>query len=313
MITAKEPTALDPGGTNAIGRMLGVLGDEWSLLIIQQAVMGAARYSDFTARLPISHAVLTGRLRSLTDQGLLIHTDSGYLPTPRSRSLWPLLLLIWEWERRWVPEHADRLPDMSHRQCGRAFAPVLRCACCRQAVEPDTVGIAVGPSGSWQRSAPAATTRRRTESRSASAQAGLFSETMAVLGNRWAAALLVAAFLGAVRFSDLQSQLGAPPSMLAQRLQTFCEIGVLRWDPHPGGGERGVYLLTDKGRAFFPILVTAVQWAQRWFHAPEGPAIVMGHRDCGAPFTGELGCDRCGARLTGAQVKVTAAARSGIP
>ncbi len=313
MIDAGHPTNLPSGGTNAIGRMLGVLGDEWSLLIIQQAVMGATRYSHFTTRLPISHAVLTNRLRSLVDQGLLINTDDGgYLPTIRSRSLWPLLLLIWEWERTWVPAHADHLPDMSHHRCGRSFSPVLRCTYCRQKVGPETVTLAVGPSGSWARSAPASATRRRSETQSADRQAGLFSETMSVLGNRWAAALLVAAFLGGTRFTDLHSQLGAPPSLLTQRLHTFCEIGVLRRDLTTGTGERGRYLLTDKGRAFFPILVTAVQWAQRWFCAPEGPAVVMRHRDCGQLFTGELACDRCDHRLTGAGVAVTSVAESGI-
>lgn len=313
MTRAELPTALVSGDTNAIGRMLGVLGDEWSLLIIQQSVMGATRYSHFTARLPISHAVLTSRLRTLTDQGLLIHAGGGYLPTARSRSLWPLLLLIWEWERNWVPQHADQLPDMRHQQCGLMFSPVLRCTHCQRPAGPDTVALAVGPSGSWGRSAPASATRRRSKSQSAQRQAGLFSDTMTVLGNRWAAALLVAMFLGASRFSGLQSQLGAPPSLLAGRLQTFCDIGVLRWDRSTDGGERAAYLLTEKGRAFFPILVTAVQWAQRWFAAPEGPAIAMLHRDCGAPFSGVLACDQCGDELTGAQVMVTAAAVSEIP
>ena len=39
---------------NAVGRMLGLLGDEWTLLVIQQALLGATRYGEFTARLPIS-------------------------------------------------------------------------------------------------------------------------------------------------------------------------------------------------------------------------------------------------------------------
>jgi hypothetical protein len=30
--------------------MLGLLGDEWTLLVIQQALMGATRYSDFQSR-----------------------------------------------------------------------------------------------------------------------------------------------------------------------------------------------------------------------------------------------------------------------
>ena len=308
MSTGDHPTDLPPAGTNAVGRMLGLLGDEWNLLIIQQAVMGATRYSHFAARLPISNAVLSNRLRTLVAEGLLEHRDGRYLATPRSRSLWPLLLLIWEWERTWVPEHADRLPDMSHDGCGYPFSPAMRCAACGGPAGPDTVDLAMGPSGHWERCTPASSTRRRSESRTAAHQAGLFPETMSVLGNRWAAALLVAAFLGTSRFTDFQTQLGAPPSPLAERLQTFSGIGVL--DSRHGGG---TYLLTDKGRAFFPILVTAVQWAQRWYRAPDGPAIVLTHRDCGAEFTGELACDRCAGRLAGAQVGVTSAAVSGIP
>jgi DNA-binding HxlR family transcriptional regulator len=87
--------------------MLGVLGDEWTLLIVQQALLGVTRYGDFAARLPISHAVLACRLSTMTDDGLLsriLHQRSPArcecVLTPRSRSLWPVLTSIWEWERR---------------------------------------------------------------------------------------------------------------------------------------------------------------------------------------------------------------------
>ena len=42
---------------------------------------------------------------------------------------------------------------------------------------------------------PVATTRRRSDTDQRYVQAGLFPETMSVLGNRWACAVLVAAFL----------------------------------------------------------------------------------------------------------------------
>ena len=65
---------MEPGGVNAVGRMLGVLGDEWTLLLVQQSLLGATRYGEFAARLPISHAVLTKRLTALTADGLLERT-----------------------------------------------------------------------------------------------------------------------------------------------------------------------------------------------------------------------------------------------
>jgi DNA-binding HxlR family transcriptional regulator len=125
---------------------------------------------------------------------------------------------------------------------------------------------------------------------------------MHVFGNRWAAALILAAFLGTTRFNEFQSQLGIPPSTLAERLQTFCAIGVLAVSPIDEGSQREEYLLTEKGRAAFPVLVLLLNWAQRWFHAPEGPAIILTHNDCGAGFQAELACDQCFETLSGKRI-----------
>ncbi|WIM85955.1 winged helix-turn-helix transcriptional regulator [Candidatus Mycobacterium wuenschmannii] len=296
-----EPTTLASGGTNAVGRIMGLLGDEWTLLIVQQALLGATRYGEFMQRLPISNTVLANRLRVLVDNGLLDRVEyqtrpvrAEYLITQRGRAFWPVLLSIWEWERRWVPEHAHRLPGMRHTECGGAFAPTLTCRACGEAVTEKEVSARWGPSGSWPRSVPDGSTRRR----SGAGQAGLFPETMSVFGNRWAAALLVCAFLGTSRFSDFQTQLGAPPSLLSDRLQTFCANGVLCTSREAN------YRLTEKGRAFFPVIIAALQCGQHWFHAPEGPAVLLTHVGCGKPFVGQLTCDQCARPLKGAHVDV---------
>ena len=255
--------------------MLGLLGDEWTLLVIQQAIMGATRYADFKARLPISNSVLTRRLQSLTEERLLERREyqtnpprSEYVITSRGGSLWPVLVSIWEWERHWVPDHVDPLPGMRHLTCGANFAPVVTCGSCGEVATEKDVVAQWGPSGSWPRSMPAAATRRRSESDQA---AGLFPQTMSVMGNRWGFALLVAAFVGMSRFTDFQTQLGAPPGSIADRLSIFTANGVF-----VAADNR--YRLTEKGRALFPVLVSALQWAQRWFQAPEGPAVILGTR-----------------------------------
>ena len=283
--------------------MLGVLGDEWTLLIAQQSLLGVTRYGEFAARLPISHAVLTRRLTTMTADGLLERRQyqtnpprSDYVLTQRGRALWPVLASIWEWERRWVPDHAERLPTMHHVGCGADFAPAVTCRACAQVVTEKDLTAAWGPSGSWPRSIPVETTRRRPTSANAPGRAGLFPETMSILGNRWAFALLVSAFVGTTRFNDFAEQLGAPPGSLTHRLQIFTTGGVLE----TVGGR---YLLTEKGRAVFPILITALQWAQRWFAAPEGPAVLLRHTMCGNAFDAVLTCDQCAEPLRGADVE----------
>ena len=255
--------------------------------------------------LPISHSVLTRRLQSLTREGLLdrraYQTNpprSDYVVTQRSRSLWPVLLSIWEWERHWVPDHAERLPGMRHIACGDDFAPLLTCHSCGETAGEKDVVAQWGPSGSWPRSMPVASTRRRSEAAQRDAAAGLFPQTMSVLGNRWAFALLVASFVGISRFTDFQAQLGAPPGSVTDRLSIFTANGVLVASDNR-------YRLTEKGRAFFPVLVSALQWAQRWFRAPEGPPVILTHSGCGQRFGAVLACDQCSAPLRGAQVETS--------
>jgi DNA-binding HxlR family transcriptional regulator len=301
--SGSRPTVLEADDANAVGRMLSQLGDEWTLLVIQQALMGATRYADLQARLPISHSVLSSRLQSLTRDGLLTKRvyqtnppRSEYLTTPRSRSLWPVLVSIWAWERHWVPGHAADLPAMRHTTCDADFAPQLICRSCGDSVIDKDVVAQWGPSGSWARSVPLAATRRR--SASDQRQGGLFPQTMSVLGNRLGFALLVAAFVGISRFTDFQTQLGAPPGSIADRLSILVANGVL-------ATAENRYRLTEKGRALFPVLISSLQWAQRWFHAPEGPAVVLTHTACGRRFTALMTCDQCTMPLRGTQVAAT--------
>jgi DNA-binding HxlR family transcriptional regulator len=287
---------------NAVGRMLGVLGDEWTLLIAQQALLGVTRYGEFVARLGISNAVLTRRLATMTADGLLARTRYHvrppryeYVLSPQGRALWPMLTSIWEWERRWVPDHAEQLPTMRHTGCRADFAPLLTCDACAQVVTEKELVATWGPSGSWPRSMPVESTRRRSVTESARGRAGLFPQTMGILGNRWSFALLVTAFVGATRFNDFAEQLGAPPGSLADRLQTFTAGGVLEV-------RGGRYHLTEKGRAFLPVLITALQWAQRWYPDPEGRAVVLRHTSCDNEFEAVLACDQCTGPLRGADV-----------
>ncbi|MDJ0343518.1 helix-turn-helix domain-containing protein [Streptomyces sp. PH10-H1] len=287
------PTPLPPGGQNAIAVAFGLLGDEWTLLILRYALQGVRRYQDWRGRLPISHAVLTTRLTRLTDMGLLARSAYQQRPvryeyrlTPRGREIWPVLVSIWGWEYRWVDGHSERLPWMRHGGCGRHMEPVMVCGGCARPVRPREVSSRLGPSGAA----------------GAEGGAGLFPETMSLIGNRWSVALLGAAFLGAHRFGEFQQRLGAPPAMVADRLRTFCALGVL--EVSAGEPGRGSYRLTAKGRAFFPVVMTLIDWGQRWFPAPEGPALVSTHLDCGADFVPLLVCDGCGQALYDSDVQV---------
>jgi len=310
--------------SNAIA--LGLIGDEWNLAIVKLAIMSdVRRYKDFRDQLGIANSVLTARLRRLTEAGVFTMAQYSeaprryeYVLTDRGRDLWKVLLTIWSWEAVWVTEHAEPLPPMYHTECGEEFSPVMGCRACGQPAGVRDVRGTFGPSGGFERSVPRATTRRRSVGGAAAAGRaatggaaaggspgpGLVPQTIELIGNRWSAAALAAAFLGARRFTDMLVMMGAPPTIVSDRLRTFCQMGVLETVVAKAGSGRVEYRLTDKGRAFFPHVMVMLDWGDRWFRAPEGPATLLSHTTCGGEFHPVLNCSACGRELHGSQIQV---------
>ena len=109
--------------------MLGLLGDEWTLLVIQQALMGAHPLRRFPVA-PADLALGVVESASVADRRRVAGTSAAYqtnppraeyLTTARSRSLWPMLVSIWNWERLWVPEHAGRPARHAPRRLRRGL------------------------------------------------------------------------------------------------------------------------------------------------------------------------------------------------
>jgi DNA-binding HxlR family transcriptional regulator len=301
-------TVLDEGGPNSIAVAGGIVGDEWTLWIVQMSLAGLSQYNEYLHAGPISSAVLTARLARLVEADVLERVRDHARPprhhyrlTERGRQMWPILLTMWEWERTWVDDPTERLPEMRHLTCEALFTPVLVCEACDQEVVARDVSGGFGPSGGWARSIPPATTRRRAHSGSRPDE--LVVQTMAVIGNRWSTALLGAAFLGATRFGEFEQRMGAPPTIVAERLRSFCDIGVLEQTPPAQG-----YRLTRKGRAFFPVMASILEWSQQWFVSPEGPALRLEH--AGHTFHPRLKCSTCHELLRGATVEIVREARA---
>ena len=307
--STKKVTVLEEGGPNAIAMANGIVGDEWTLWIVEMALNGVTQYNEWLRAGPISSSVLTARLARLVEADIMERVRYNSRPprhdyrlTYRGRQMWPILLTMWAWEKHWVDDPSEHLPQMQHTKCGNIFHPVLVCESCELEVAARDVQGRLGPSGDWSRSVPSASTRRRAHSGTRPDE--VVSQTMAIVGNRWSAALLGAAFLGATRFGEFEQRIGAPPTIVAERLRTFCELGVLVQSPNPQRPDWVVYHLTDKGRDFYPVIAFLIEWAQRWFHSPDGPTLRMEHLKCHRAFHPRLVCSECNERLRGSAVQV---------
>ena len=89
------------------------------------------------------------------------------------------------------------------------------------------------------------------------------------VGERWSILILRDAFQGLTRFDQFQKSLGIAPNILARRLKSLVEAGLLerrRYSAHP---PRDEYLLTERGRDFRPVIWSLLAWGNKHL-APEG-------------------------------------------
>ena len=90
------------------------------------------------------------------------------------------------------------------------------------------------------------------------------ARTLDVVGEWWSLLVVREAFLGRARFEEFLTSLGIARNILAARLATLTERGVLERRPYQDAPPRHEYVLTPKGRSLGPVLAAMIQWGTRW-------------------------------------------------
>lgn len=88
------------------------------------------------------------------------------------------------------------------------------------------------------------------------------ARSLDVMGDWWSLLIVRDAFDGIRRFGAFQKNLGIAKGMLAARLQSLVEVGVLELAPASDGTSYQEYVLTEKGRDLFPVVVALRQWGE---------------------------------------------------
>ena len=132
------------------------------------------------------------------------------------------------------------------------------------------------------------------------------ARSLEVIGEWWTLLIVRDALFGVTRFEEFQARLGIARNVLAKRLDTLVEHGVLERRPYDDARGRFDYVLTDKGRALWPVLVTIRQWGDEWIVGAGKEPIAMMHTTCGERTTAMLTCDHCGEELQGHDVRAIA-------
>src|SRR6266508_1731530 len=118
------------------------------------------------------------------------------------------------------------------------------------------------------------------------------ARTLELIGEKWALLALREVFLGVRRFDAIQRNTGAPRDILSARLRKLVASGVLERQQYQERPARFEYRLTQPGRELLPVLLTLMQWGDRYLSHGD-PPLTYRHR-CGADLEPVLVCGSCG-------------------
>lgn len=151
----------------SVAQTLEVVGEWWSMLVIREAFLGVRRFEEFVDRLGIARNVLTARLQSLVDSGVLERRQYEKRPqrfeyrlTDKGKDLWPILVTLRQWGDRWASGKAGPPVLMGHSSCGEVASARLTCSRCGEQLDPREVWVDLGPGARSPDVLPARIRRR---------------------------------------------------------------------------------------------------------------------------------------------------------
>lgn len=109
-----------------------------------------------------------------------------------------------------------------------------------------------------------------------------------VIGDWWSLLIVRDAFDGLTRFGEFQRSLSIARNILAQRLRTLVERGILETAAAGNGAAHQEYRLTAKGRDLFPVMVALRQWGEQHLFAPGEPHSKLVERATGEAIRLEI-------------------------
>jgi DNA-binding HxlR family transcriptional regulator len=135
-MSAVEALRYDTGPCS-IARTLDLIGEKWSLLVLRDVFSGVRRFDDLHRRVGAPRQVLSARLATLVDSGILRrhpYRDPGqrtryeYRLTEAGLDLYPVLVSLLRWGDRYLDQPGGGPSvELTHRDCGEPVEIALRC------------------------------------------------------------------------------------------------------------------------------------------------------------------------------------------
>ncbi|MBM3683011.1 MAG: helix-turn-helix transcriptional regulator [Actinobacteria bacterium] len=130
----------------SIARSLDIVGEWWTPLIMRDVFRGMRRFEEIQGSLGIGRAVLSDRLGTLVEAGLLErrpYQDNPvryeYRLTDMGRDFSSVLISLKQWGDRWLAEEDGPPVTLIHERCGHEVEPILTCSHCHEPILPTEI------------------------------------------------------------------------------------------------------------------------------------------------------------------------------
>lgn len=100
------------------------------------------------------------------------------------------------------------------------------------------------------------------------------ARTTDLIGDWWTPIVLRELTFGTTRFNDIQANTGMSRAILTRRLERLVDEGLVTRVQYQDAPVRHEYRLTDKGRAFWDVLVVMWKFGDEWMFATSPGALV---------------------------------------
>jgi len=140
------------GQNCSIARALEILGERWTLLILREVLLGRRRFEELRRNTGVATNILTDRLATLVEHGVLERREDEYVPTRKAIDANPVLVALLQWgDAHAAPDGPPRV--LVHARCGHDAHPQLQCAHCEQEIRPGELRVRPGPGASERQKA----------------------------------------------------------------------------------------------------------------------------------------------------------------
>lgn len=276
--------------------VLDVLGQRWSLAIVQALLLGAKSFGQLLIELEVPRSTLAARVKHLQAMHCVEACAAGYQLTASGQALLAVLSLARDWDaRRGAP-----VPAAWQHSCGQPLQASLRCGHCLQSVEVRDIHLHTAgvPPSAAHLAKPLRRARAEFAAEPQLTAAG-------ILGDRWTALIVALIYFGVQRYGDIARHLQIAPNILADRLLRLSEGGVLQRETDEQN-PRPLYRFTADGLQLFPLIVALTDWGDQWLRPHYQASTQMLHRPCGQPLQAQLHCACCGEAVTLASLSAPA-------